>query len=314
MTLLRDQVVRNRKRIGRIVGDSRWAHYYFQKSVHSLRLRQVLGRVLAQLNPRPAAFPPCAELDRVSSELRSDGLSMLTDFISDQQVRDIREYLSAKPCFDPQDPSRPGFYDPARAHRSCFHAYYNPDDVAHVPHLWTLLNDPIVIGSISRVMKCRPTISIVSIWWLLAGYDGSSQAEAFFRENVKRLHRDVDDWVQIKLFIYLTDVDEGRAPHMFLKGSHNGGAGPGTRSMLLDIARKDYPTRLATIYGKAGTAFLDDAFGFHVGSWPEQGNRLVLAASYSLFPIPFGAVPKPIRVPDLSKTLDPYTNRMWLQL
>ncbi len=304
---------RNWKRISRSLTDYRWALYYSQRVTYRPSVRQWIANRIARYLPQFDSAVEDDETDNVCTELRNQGLVMLGGLVTAKQISDMIGYLLSKPCFDPRDPSKPGFYDPSNAHTSCFHAYYSPEDLAYVPHLWSIVNSPRVVRPIAKLMGCKPTITNISCWWLLSSYDEKSADAKYFRENVTRLHRDVDDWVQIKLFIYLTDVDAGSAPHYFLKTSHSGEVGPSTRNFSLATATSQHGDKLNIITGEAGTAFLENTFGFHMGAWPDRKNRLILVVSYTTFPQPYGTPDKPIQLPDPSLEFDPYVNRIWLK-
>jgi len=206
----------------------------------------------------------------------------------------------------------PGFSDPANAHKACFHAYYPDDDVVRTPHLMKIANHPLVLDALELVFGCKPTISSVLIWWLFASYDYSDSERDQFLWNTANMHRDVDDWLQIKLFIYLSDVAEQTAPHMFLAGSHKGGITVGKRLISLDTVHEACGDRLQTILGEPGTAWLENPFGMHVAKRPERGNRLMASVSYSLLPLPFTIGRRPLQ-PELDPfTYDPYINRLWI--
>ena len=126
------------------------------------------------------------------------------------------------------------------------------------------------------------------------------------------MHRDIDDWLQIKLFIYLTDVNDATAPHLFIKGSHKGGVSHGKKVISIEDAARNCSDRIETVVGAAGLAWLENPFGFHVARRAEKGDRLMAAISYSLLPLPFTIGHRAMHE-DTDPTLyDPYINRLWL--
>ena len=95
--------------------------------------------------------------------------------------------------------------------------------------------------------------------------------------DIQLWHRDRDDTKFIALFLYGSDVNsDSFGPHMFAKGSHrnnDGGHHPPTEPV--DI-----------IYGRAGTAFLEDPSGLHLGVKPREGERLLAWARWCVSEMP----------------------------
>jgi hypothetical protein len=150
----------------------------------------------------------------------------------------------------------------------------------------------------------------MAAWWSLKGHAQGEHAELF--------HRDVDDWRFLKLFVYLTDVDDEAGPHAFVPGSQSA-------PKLLRIGRyaddqvieSFGPGAIQYYRGPRGTAFLENTFGLHKGLPPRTRNRLMFQVVYSLSELPYG----PIRSFDATRLApgelatclkDPYVNRVYL--
>ena len=85
--------------------------------------------------------------------------------------------------------------------------------------------------------------------------------------DIQDWHRDKDDTKFLALFVYLSDVlrDEDGA-HYYQVGTHTGsGIGP-----------------LKTILGPAGTAFIADGRGLHMGVRPHSAPRTLAWARYGV--------------------------------
>ena len=87
--------------------------------------------------------------------------------------------------------------------------------------------------------------------------------------DLQTWHRDHDDERFLALFVYGTDVfTEADGPHQFKVGTHNGAE----------------DGEIRTMYGPAGTAFLADTRGLHMGRKPTRlgCRRLLLWARWSV--------------------------------
>ena len=165
------------------------------------------------------------------------------------------------------------------------------------------INHPLVLETVGELFGCKPTISNVSMWWSLPGHATAEHAELF--------HRDVDDWLFIKLFIYITDVDAGSGPHVFVRGSHNSAKLARIARYTDDeVAREFGKDNVLSLTAPAGTSFLENTYGMHKGQLPLSRRRLLLQAQYSLRPISILQY-KPLKVP-ASKAVDPYINRLYV--
>ena len=188
-------------------------------------------------------------------------------------------------------------------------AYYSPEDVVRCPHIFDLANNPGVLAGLAQLFRCKPTIAYMTAWWSFAGHDKGEHAELF--------HRDVDDWRFIKLFLYVTDVDEDAGPHAYVPGSHSVGKLLRIRRFNEDEVKEAFgPESIIRFTGPGGTCFLENTYGVHRGYPPARRNRLIVQVVYSLLPTLPGAPETPL-VSDvhtqLNTPLDPYINRVYVR-
>lgn len=112
-----------------------------------------------------------------------------------------------------------------------------------------------------RYLKAEPKLYSVNAFWSRPSLDPPMQ-------DLQTWHRDHDDERFIALFMYGTDViGDPYGPHCFKLGSHRA-----------EIDETKYKT--AKIFGAAGTAFLADTKGLHLGIKPQIGYRLLLWARW----------------------------------
>jgi hypothetical protein len=180
-------------------------------------------------------------------------------------------------------------------------ADYSLLTVMSCPLIVALINAPEVLSLAGAYLGCCPTLSSVGLRWSFP-----SNAEA---SDVQRFHRDPDDWRFVKLFVYLTDVDENSGPHVYVQGSHRTDVELRARSYELTAIEKTYGGEAVTaVTGERGTSFMADTAGIHMGKPPSDRPRLMLIAQYSLLPVlafkyhPLNMRPRP--------SVDPYVNRL----
>lgn len=89
-------------------------------------------------------------------------------------------------------------------------------------------------------------------------------------------HRDGDDRRQLVLFVYGTTVDQDAA-HLYQRGSH---------VVPDDQLERDFrhppASVVAEVTGRAGTSFLADTGGLHMGRRPSMDGRMLLWARWGV--------------------------------
>lgn len=103
-------------------------------------------------------------------------------------------------------------------------------------------------------------------------------------------HKDGDDAVMLKAFLYLTDVDAGAGPLWMIPGTHGRGELQGfyapftwevtetvkvRRTSDAQMARVIRPERWVELTGKTGTVILMDTRGYHKGGHATTTERWV---------------------------------------
>lgn len=159
-----------------------------------------------------------------------------------------------------------------------------------------------MIRTATQYLGCLPTISTLRIWWTFPGLQ---------RQEAHSFHRDWDDWRCLKVFVYLTDVDESSGPHL-VRGSHRTQPELFWQNHEVEALENAYGRdAIRVITGAAGTAFLTDSIGIHNGPVPIRQPRPVLQVGYSLLPR-FSLLYKPVEV-ESRPTFDKYVNRLYVR-
>jgi hypothetical protein len=115
----------------------------------------------------------------------------------------------------------------------------------------------------------------------------SNSMSVFYVYPHNLMHFDVNVWSSITCFFYVNDVGAGCGPHVYVRGSHQ-------RKRLRDqftlFVGKPISKVIAfygsdnvvTICGSAGFGFVEDPFGFHMGTVAQNSPRLVLEIEYGI--------------------------------
>lgn len=239
-----------------------------------------IAAILAIWHPAQAA-----EFDPLLLEaLFRDGFTSLPPLLSDVQIAEMLTFLAAR--------------TPVRKKAL---ADYELLDVVNCPHMMELANHPQLLGLASRYLGCAPTISTIGLRW-------SYPAEQI--AGVQSFHRDPDDWKTLKFFTYLTEVDEGNGPHVYIAGTHRETPPVNARRYSdKEVVEKYGAKALITHYGPRGSMFMADTAGVHKGAAVQAGARLLLEVGYTLLPI-YAMDYSPVPVSRKGFNLDRYVNRL----
>jgi len=182
-------------------------------------------------------------------------------------------------------------------------ALYSTEQVLECPHVIKLANDPQLLALVEQYLGATPILLNPSIWWSFAGQSGAKDAQIF--------HRDNDDHLFCKLFIYLTDVDMSSGPHAYVEKSHRKNflkgiseSGPHSINEFEDwyftkLRKTDeevsryFDVQPKFLIGPKGSRFLVDTYGVHKGLMPTKKDRLLCQFTYGVSPkevLPFAPV------------------------
>jgi len=283
--------------------------YYTQRIVTPRRLRKAVVTSLAGYLRARHGMPEsktAADLthEKALAALHADGHALLGPLLTPAQLGELHGYLADK-LVAPHGRSLPTFL----AHRpppDVRMAEYSLADTLACPHLLELANSAPLLRLAAHYIGCKPTISAIGLRWSYPQTGSGSGLQAF--------HRDCDDWRFIKVFVYLTDVDEAAGPHMYISGTQHEHCSMRLQAYSNDeIASRYGAARISSVTGAAGTGFAVDTRGIHKGMVPTQKPRLLLQIQYSLLPVYMYRYDKPQRMAMGMEPLDGYINRLFVR-
>lgn len=144
--------------------------------------------------------------------------------------------------------------------------------------------DPLLIDVARQYLGGQAKVITTRIWWSFPTQ--ASEADRSMA-SLDKYHFDLDDWRMLKFFFNLVDVDEGTGPHVFVKGSHRRRRVKHQLTLLVGHSADevlDYygQESAVTLTGRAGSGFVEDPFGFHMGTVPTQKPRLMMEVGFGV--------------------------------
>jgi len=138
-----------------------------------------------------------------------------------------------------------------------------------------ILGSHRLLNLAQEFLGCKPILDLVLMWWL-TNYDNNDSSK-----SAQYFHFDMDRPRFLKVFFYLTDVDEENGPHIYAKSSNNEKPAQLYKSRRFKDAEIETHYQVDHIKGKAGTILLVNTSGFHKGGIVTKDPRLILQLEYS---------------------------------
>jgi hypothetical protein len=152
------------------------------------------------------------------------------------------------------------------------------------PAVRVVQRDPLLSEIARRYLGAQARLITTRTWWSFP--TKASEADRSLA-SLDKYHFDLDDWRMLKFFFYLVDVDGGTGPHVYVRGSHNKRRMKHQLTLLVghpaaeihDFYGKDSPL---TLTGRAGHGFVEDPFGFHMGTVATEKPRLMMEVGFGV--------------------------------
>lgn len=159
---------------------------------------------------------------------------------------------------------------------------FDANDLANSIEIQELIMDPFLIDVARKYLKSEPIFDFPAMWW------STSFLKEASAEAAQLYHFDLDRIKWLKIFFYITDVNENTGPHCYIEGSHISGTKPkeilkkGYARIQDEELEKYYPKdKFKTICAPAGSIFAGDTKCWHKGTPLKEGVRLVLEFEYT---------------------------------
>jgi hypothetical protein len=145
--------------------------------------------------------------------------------------------------------------------------------------------DPLLLQIAQNYLGGEARVTATRLWWSLPSKKAKDYDLHLASQN--RFHFDLDDWRMIKYFFYIEAVDENSGPHVYVLGSHRQRFLRHQFTLLVgqpseEIERTYGREAIVKLTGPEGFGFVEDPFGFHMGSLAKREPRLVLEISFGV--------------------------------
>lgn len=196
------------------------------------------------------------------------------------------DYAARTPCYADRNPAQ-GFYlaDREKAEAKLgkellLAQYFNVQRDARIHELSM---DPFLLSVAAHYLGAPPQLMSVNMWWTFpvkaSDEDKAKHAHVF--------HFDLDDVKFVKFFFYLTDVDEGAGPHVYVKGSnkiikYKNSLLKSKRFSDEEVIQAYGENNIIEVLGSAGACLIEDTITLHKGVTPTVKPRLILQFEYSI--------------------------------
>jgi hypothetical protein len=139
-----------------------------------------------------------------------------------------------------------------------------------------IISNPYFINIAKNYLKAEPVLAAVNMWW------STNYSNIDLDENAQKYHFDLERLKWLKIFFYLTDVNDENGPHKYVESTHKIFSKPykflkkGYQRIDDEEIERHYgEKKIKSINGKMGTVIIGDTSCFHKGTLPSGKPRLI---------------------------------------
>jgi hypothetical protein len=213
---------------------------------------------------------PLIEWTALLDDLRRDGVVIAPSRFGEQELAEMIAYMDERPVWRAHVASRSKVPEFPAGSKTMRQARSDGEWPAFAPTMETVVGAPHWLEcaiSVFPLVKQYfdgefPRLYSLHCFWTQPGSGHYIETHDW--------HRDEDDRKQLGLFMFGTDVlNDGF--HLYQRGSSHSPANGNPP-----------PEAIITIKGPAGTLFVEQPFGVHMGQRPRSGPRLFIWARYGV--------------------------------
>lgn len=222
------------------------------------------------------------KVNKLAHQLKENGYIILPERIPGDSVSEIVNWSKGLEYTIIDDSLQGNFYkgkvdfnDPNFVKASAFEI-----DLTSNETIMRICKDPYLLSILQTAIGAKLDIWHLSMWWSFKTERPSVEAAQYY-------HYDLDTLRWLKIFVYLTDVNESNGPHTAIPGSHQ--VGSKNYKLLKKRYGRVHDTEMNALQdgevveycAQAGTIIIGDTRCWHKGKEVKEGNRLILQPTYS---------------------------------
>jgi hypothetical protein len=216
-----------------------------------------------------------SDLEKKTQELNDNGYLEVNSIFSDFELKETIDYLSTDHLLEPiyTDHKKFNLKQPPSGVKT---GYIDTNTLLKSKYILKAANNPNLLNILKSYFSCSFKLDWVWAWW-------SFPSEELAGPQL--FHRDYESMNFLKVFVYLSDVDEFNGPHEYIVGSHKVNKLYKRERFADELIYKNFTEdKILTIMGKKGKTFIANTFGIHRGLQPKNEKRLVLVYLFSVVP------------------------------
>ena len=213
------------------------------------------------------------------NSLNKDGISLGIS-INEETLNKIIKYLNDKKFNFNRDPKKKINFQDRHKFKDLYILNYMNPHLENNTIKEILLNEEI-IKVIKSYLGVDPILEWSQIYWSMPYRDDEGK---FLSppNNEFGYHYDIDGFKFVKIFFYLTEVNENDGPHVFIKNTGKKTFFKALNRRLSDtVINEKFIDQSVTIIGKKGIGFIEDTSFYHKGTAPIN-ERGILTCLYNV--------------------------------
>ncbi len=224
---------------------------------------------------RKYKFTISNDLKKKTQDLKTNGYIEIDNIFNEIELKETIDYLSADHLLEPIYTNHEKFNlnNPPLDAKT---GYIDTTTLIKSKHILKAANNQNLLNILKSYFGCSFKLDWIWAWWSFPSKELAGP---------QMFHRDYESMNFLKVFVYLSDVNELSGPHEYIIGSHRVNRlykrERFSDKKIYDNFTKD---RILTINGKKGKTFIANTFGIHRGLQPKNERRLVLVYLFSVVP------------------------------
>ncbi len=239
------------------------------------RIRIFLQKLEKIFFYRKYEFTISNDLKKKTQDLKTNGYIEIENIFNEIELKETIDYLSSDHLLEPIYTNHEKFSlnkPPPDAKTG----YIDTTTLIKSQHILKAANNQNLLNILKSYFGCSFKLDWIWAWWSFPSKELAGP---------QMFHRDYESMNFLKVFVYLSNVNELNGPHEYIIGSHRVNR-LYKRERFSDqkIYENFTKDKILTINGKKGKTFIANTFGIHRGLQPKNERRLVLVYLFSVVP------------------------------